>query len=181
MILLDMDGVLVDFVGAVRRLLPSVPPDERWPPGSHDLAGLGGVSEAEMWRRVDAEGPGWWADLEPYPWAADLLDLAGPAAVVVTSPHRHPACHAGKAEALRRLLPGARARRYAMVPRHLKRLLAAPGRVLVDDHDVTVAEFRAAGGEAVLFPRPWNARHAEAADPLPVALAAVRAARGGRS
>ncbi|MFO0916509.1 MAG: hypothetical protein U0795_26370 [Pirellulales bacterium] len=39
-------------------------------------------------------------------------------------------------------------------------LLAGPRRVLIGDSDAKVAAFRAAGGEAILFPQPWNANRA---------------------
>ena len=37
-----------------------------------------------------------------------------------------------------------------------KDLLAKPTRVLVDDSPENVASFLAAGGEACMFPQPWN-------------------------
>ncbi len=40
-----------------------------------------------------------------------------------------------------------------------KSLLAGPYRILVDDHDENVRMFRALGGQAVLWPQPWNAMH----------------------
>ncbi len=37
-----------------------------------------------------------------------------------------------------------------------KFLLAQPGRVLIDDNDHNISEWRKAGGTGILFPQPWN-------------------------
>ncbi len=37
-----------------------------------------------------------------------------------------------------------------------KHLLAHKDALLIDDRDENVAEFRHAGGKAILIPRPWN-------------------------
>ena len=40
-----------------------------------------------------------------------------------------------------------------------KLLLAGPNTLLIDDRDKNVEEFRKAGGQAILVPRPWNKNH----------------------
>ena len=35
--------------------------------------------------------------------------------------------------------------------------IAGPGKILIDDSDKNIEEWREAGGLGVLFPRPWNA------------------------
>jgi 5'(3')-deoxyribonucleotidase len=40
-----------------------------------------------------------------------------------------------------------------------KRFLGGPGRVLIDDKNANCDEFAAAGGIAILVPRPWNSLH----------------------
>lgn len=40
-----------------------------------------------------------------------------------------------------------------------KYLFAKPGTLLIDDKDSNVEEFVAAGGDAILVPRPWNKLH----------------------
>lgn len=43
-----------------------------------------------------------------------------------------------------------------------KSLFARPDRLLIDDRDKTIDEFREAGGKALLVPRPWNHAHLQA-------------------
>ena len=40
-----------------------------------------------------------------------------------------------------------------------KKFIAGPGRWLIDDKDANVEAFRAAGGQAITVPRPWNSEH----------------------
>ena len=40
-----------------------------------------------------------------------------------------------------------------------KSTFAAPDALLIDDRDKNVDEFRAAGGHAILIPRPWNSSY----------------------
>lgn len=43
----------------------------------------------------------------------------------------------------------------------VKEMCAAPCKLLVDDHEVNIDKFIAAGGRGVLVPRPWNRRSGE--------------------
>ncbi len=47
-----------------------------------------------------------------------------------------------------------------------KHACAHKGALLIDDSDEQVERFRQAGGWAILLPRAWNSRHAEAGDPV---------------
>ena len=49
-----------------------------------------------------------------------------------------------------------------------KLLLANSNTLLFDDKDENVEEFRAAGGQAILVPRPWNKLHSRADESLQV-------------
>jgi hypothetical protein len=63
-------------------------------------------------------------------------------------------------------------RRFLIGPR--KEFCAHGGSVLIDDSDKNVASFRDAGGLAILYPRPWNSRHAESEIGLGVVAAELR-------
>lgn len=155
---LDLDGCLVDFVGGAlathgKRLEPG---EVRW-----DFHTQMGLTAEQFWAPF---GHGFWAGLG---WCADghlILHtcerLFGPENVVLlTSPCDTPGCLDGKLAWVRRELPDY-CRRFLIGPP--KHLAAAPGKVLVDDHDANVDRFVEHCGQGVLIPRPWNRRGIEA-------------------
>lgn len=152
MILLDMDGVLCDFVGEACELHGRDPATvTRW-----DFYAGWGMTAADFWRPINHQGRDFWARLQPYPWAAELIEAvakADPDFHVCTTPSASPESLAGKLDWLHAHF-GRRFRRYHMTPS--KAALAAPGRLLIDDSDHNVGDFIANGGEAMLFPQPWN-------------------------
>jgi len=158
-VFLDMDGVLVDFAHGTARLF-GLPLDEVEANGdrTHDVAG---VTQKEFWRKIESAGRRWWEDLPPYPWASRLVEACGAVGdvYVATSPPRDcPAAGSGKLAWIRRYLPEVYAARRYFVGTN-KWLLAGPDRVLVDDDIRKYRAFTAAGGQAALFPRPWNMQH----------------------
>lgn len=158
MILMDMDGVMVDFVGGAARLFDRDVEElmESWPAGQFDICPVLGVSATQFWSRIDRAGEEWWAYLEDYPWTRDLIEMMSVhdgGFVISTSPSR--SCHSssGKVRWLQSRFGGSF--RGYMLGEH-KHLMAKPGAILVDDNEVSVLKFREHGGEAVLFPQPWN-------------------------
>jgi 5'(3')-deoxyribonucleotidase len=170
MILLDLDGVLVDFVGGALRVHGSqLCPDDI---NRYDMVGVMGVSGVDFWKPIDAAGPEFWRDLESYPWFDQLyhgLKALG-RVVLVTQPSWSWHSFAGKKMWLDRVL-GPSFRDYAFIKE--KDLLARPTRVLVDDSPHNIASFLAAGGEACLFPQPWNGEPAPDATRIDELLARV--------
>ena len=136
---LDMDGVCCDFISAACRRHDR-DPDEviaNWTPGSWDVCGELGVSPREFWSPIQGD-PGFWTELEPYPWFEELWSLARSVSdnvVISTSPGRCPTGHFGKATWLkeRDIHPTL----HGMIGRR-KELMAAPGRVLIDDSDANI-------------------------------------------
>lgn len=157
-IFLDMDGVLCDFVGGVRdiaRCEGLIGPEEGDVSNPDLAAAMGFESPTAMWRAIDARGWRWWADLQPYTWMKDVIQLAKDYAnqvVVCTSPSQSSDCPKGKIEWLRRHMSGTRA--FVLTP--LKHLTAAPDRLLIDDSSRNCRDFRDAGGRALFWPMPWN-------------------------
>lgn len=150
-ILLDMDGVLVDFIGGAyglhQRPMPDAVPWRIW----EEM----GLTEEEFWAPM---GHDFWANL---PWTPEgqllvrqlELMVGAENICLLTSPCLTPGCAEGKLAWIGRHLPQYR-RQYLLGP--AKGFAAGPGKVLVDDHEKNVADFRSMGGGAVLVPRPWN-------------------------
>jgi len=73
-------------------------------------------------------------------------------------------CMAGKYTWITKHFPAQLHTQFAMCP--IKRLCVAPDTLLIDDSGKNVNEFRAAGGQAILMPRPWNSMHNPTLPPI---------------
>lgn len=158
MILLDMDGVIVDFVGAALRLHDQDVEATlaTWPRGEWNVAKVLGVSTNVFWSKIDEAGEDWWATLPEYPWADELIAAVEESQrgwVFATSPSRFHGSASGKVRWMQKKF-GSGFRGY-MLGEH-KNLFARREAILIDDNEEAVKRFRAEGGGAVLFPRPWN-------------------------
>jgi len=164
--LVDMDGVLVDFVRPALALHGREEVLADWPAGEWDMPGILGISSEEFWRPIHAVGARFWAELEPFVWCDPLLELVRSRGrfAILTSPSHDAGCAAGKITWLQSRL-GYDFRDFLIGPP--KWLCARPGQLLIDDNDTNVERFRERGGEAILFPQPWNRNHALAgSDPI---------------
>lgn len=166
-ILLDMDGVLADFLSQAchihKQPLESV---DRW-----DFYESWGLTAEQFW--LPLRGRAFWANLEPYHWARRLYyTLASQYDVTIaTSPNKDPDCASGKVDWLYRYF-GEDFRDYLIGPE--KWLMAKPGHLLIDDNADTCRKFIELGGNAVLFPQPWNTQvEAIPADPADWAIRQV--------
>ena len=172
----DIDGVVAAWSEAVFDLfgvaLPA-PPTEM----PYDVEKIIGVTTDEMWDRINALGSGWWEDLPPYVWTADLLaalGALGPPVVFLTSPDTLGHSASGKVRWIRRVV-SPHCRNYIITAQ--KHLLAHPRAVLVDDSDDKLAKFAEYGGGAVVFPRQWNSGgYVKAEDIVAHTLTRVRTA-----
>ena len=162
-LLVDMDGVLVDFVTAALRLHDRMDVRENWPAGTWDFPTVLGISAREFWRPIHEAGAEFWASLAPYSWCDELLSLIAESQhwSILTSPCSDPYCSAGKIIWLQQRF-GRGFRDFLVGPP--KWLCARPDQLLIDDNDSNVEQFRARGGRAILFPQPWNENHALAHD-----------------
>lgn len=188
-IYLDLDGVLADFVSAALKAHGKDPAAamEAWPCGEYDaMFGVVGVDEDAFWDRINAwppwpnaapEGSHFWEkEIQAYPWADGLWDLCEGLAPtwVLTAPSRHAGSSYGKVKWLQKWR-GERFRNYVMAPR--KWHLARPGALLVDDDPKNVGKWIEGGGDAVLFPRPWNGCHALSGEAMEVAAREIASRR----
>lgn len=167
-IFLDMDGVLTDFTGDVMRLFGrEYNPEEHI--GSWDIDDVLDISADELWRKIDEQGSKFWSEMTPLPRAFALYELVRSYAdvIITTTPSEHSSSAAGKLEWLdRHFRPSGRRafRKYMLCVE--KHHLAGPGCVLIDDKNENCERFVAAGGQAILFPQPWNDNHPHIDRPL---------------
>lgn len=153
MIFCDMDGVLFDWDGSAERLLGKSVRD---------------VSKNQVWKRIDQEGFKFWADLKPYPWAQDLVNLLKRLDnfCVLSSPSHDPRSVSGKLRSLQKFFGSRNFRDFVFTPQ--KHLLSRPGNVLIDDREKHIDAFNNVRdpGIGILFPREWNRNRKYAADPM---------------
>lgn len=168
-IYLDIDGVLNRFqLEALQEVGCQITDESEYPVECQwDIVGaaqrLGvDVTEQEFW---DAIPRCLWETSEKTSWAGMLIGRCRRVVghrnmYLLTSPTLDPECAAGKLKWIQTFLPNWLHRQFLMGP--VKHCCARPGALLIDDSDKNVNAFRSAGGEAFLFPRPWNSAHEQA-------------------
>lgn len=160
---LDMDGVLVDFMGGALRRHNRLDVLANYPKGEWAIEKQLGLTAVEFWEPL--RGHSFWAELQPYPWFDLLMGIVrakfGTDFWIATSPSLDPYSASGKIEWLQRYMP--REPGGKTFTRHFigadKYHLARRGAVLIDDNEQNCAAFESFGGIALLFPAPWNKFH----------------------
>jgi len=138
MIYLDMDGVIVDFIGGIigKKSYP-------YPLGSFDIPQEDYMSKDEDW----------WANLE---WTLDgkeIYESVKHKLVFILTTPCNPASMFGKMRWISKNLPEMRKR--VIFTQH-KYLFAHPRVTLIDDSSKNCTEFTEHGGKAFCIPRLWN-------------------------
>lgn len=164
---LDMDGVVADFIAGAcavhgRESSPYIAGQSYFDEETNTEADIeplfGFESKSAFWKPMEEE---WWANLPKTPECDDIvatiLRYFEPKDVAVLSaPSRNLGSMPGKIRWLTKNIPFLD-RQFIFAPS--KKFCAGPGRILIDDRDKNTQEFIKAGGQAFLFPRPWNSRH----------------------
>lgn len=171
-IFLDMDGVMCDWDRSCLKLFGR---DPDWvyanrPLGIYELTSLGEWMNLgdrdEIFRKIEEDGAKFWETLEEYPWSRTVYEECRRLGQVyfLSKPTDDPACVAGKLAWIHKFTGDSRFRNYVFTSE--KYLCSGPNRVLVDDCDSHVMKFVEANEEAdaILFPRRYNSRNAEADD-----------------
>ena len=152
-ILLDIDGVLADFVtGSIEACGLPITHDEVTQWNYYEPY----MTKEEFWKRIHAQKY-FWEDLPVYPGAHLLVEVMKQVGAVYfcSDPSGDDEAATGKIRWLKRhgfVNPGED--NYILTPH--KHLLAGPNVVLVDDYAENVKKFRDRGGEGVLYPQRWN-------------------------
>lgn len=158
LVVFDMDGVLADFVGAAcaihERSTASVTSYDFWTDWRH----ANGVSYAdhEFWAPIHEKGVDFWREIPRILAGADMLHHLsaelGVEVAIATDDGGHPGAIEGK----RKWFEACLDIDAPLIFTREKHLLAQRGRLLIDDNPANCRAFRAAGGDAWLWPQPWN-------------------------
>lgn len=153
-IFIDMDGVLCDFVSAAFKVHGRTYCESSFPRYVYELEGILKVTTETFWEKIHEHGEDFWVNLEPYPWCHELVTWMQKLGdvVIATSPSR---CHTSYAGKRRWLVNNGLGHLPSMFGAH-KHLMAAPGRVLIDDAEHNLKAWAQRGGIDVRFPQPWN-------------------------
>lgn len=166
-IYLDMDGVLVDWIGGLCDLLGLNRENviNEWPPGVDTETALN-LNVDHMWNLVNRHGFDWWANLNPLETNGHLFALLTETTAsisILTSPDNSIYASSGKILWINNNLSQFENR---IDLSSNKERLSKPGTLLIDDKDCNCERFREEGGHAVLFPQPWNKKHDFSGRPL---------------
>ena len=158
-LLLDLDGVSVDFVTEACRIHGRDYDEGHWPAGEYDIAKVLSIDDDEFWEVIHNQGVDFWRRLKPYSWFPALHNALCSLGKVyfVTAPTHSPHSAAGKMLWLKdRFGDGFK----DFIITRQKHLLANIGCVLVDDCDHNIEAFERHGqGKGILFPQRWNSAH----------------------
>lgn len=163
-ILLDMDGVLADFLaGASKVHKRPLPYDRPEALGRWDTEELWGITPKQFWTPIDAT-VGFWKGLDKTAEADAIVQLACEAVgrknvAILTAPSQWPGCISEKLEWIGQYYPYLKGR---VIFGSAKEFMASPNRILVDDKDLNISAFEDAEGHGVLVPRLWNSAHSKA-------------------
>ena len=160
--LLDMDGVLTDFMTAAHKEHNLSYDYEHYPYqlGEWDCCPppQSGLSTRDFWDRLQHN---FWASLPWHPDGKEILSIVeaffGKENVcLLSSPTLSPESASGKIEWIQRELPEY-SRRFLIGP--AKQFCASHHNVLIDDGDHNLDKFYANGGISICVPRKWNQLH----------------------
>ena len=166
---LDMDGVLIDFLGGLHKSL-GVPYDINNYPYEKgkwnmltDIKGFDDVP-ATFEQCNDACTESFWANLN---WIHDGHDILRMVVQkfdtknvnLLTTCMPNPGTPSGKIQWIEKNLPVFKRQFIILGSGVGKGLFVNPDALLIDDRDKNIDEFIAAGGRGLLVPRPWNRHH----------------------
>jgi len=156
-VLLDMDGVIADFVTPSLEVA-EIPLQHANVVTWNYFAPY--MSEQVFIKKIN-DTEDFWADIKPYPWATELVRMCEMVAPVYFC--SNPGAYKGAASAkidwlVKYGFMGRHDYNYILTPH--KFLNASPNRVLIDDGEHNTSDFNKHKGIGVLFPQPWNSPQA---------------------
>lgn len=153
---LDLDGVIVDFIGGVCKAhnVPN-PWLKKEYKGLWGAEEMFGIDKSKFWGIMDED---FWANLEWTKEGKDILALVEDCfgkenVIILTTPCDTEGGVNGKVKWIKKNLPDYSKQFLIGFKKHF---CANKNVVLVDDCDKNIIDFRREGGFGVLVPRPWN-------------------------
>lgn len=168
-----MDGVIVDFMKGAHEYHGLEYPNDNYTDGVGNFTDKLPMSSREFWSPLDGE---FWAGLDWTPDGKEIINIVLEYHLVndvslLTTPTLHIECASGKMQWIKNNLLRMY-RRTIITP--AKEMCAHPDALLIDDADHNVNKWRDNGGVAILVPRIWNSRHAEANDTVEILRKEIR-------
>lgn len=157
-----MDGVLVDFDGGVNRFFgknPQYGPKRDW---EFDYQGDFNMTPQQFWKCL---GHDFWSTLGFTKEGMGVLEMLYSRGLekqvcLLSSPTLEPGCWSGKAQWVKDNLPHFYHGKQFILS-YDKLWNVQPDALLIDDRYETCSKWVAAGGQAFVFPRPWNPLYEE--------------------
>lgn len=153
---LDMDGVLVDFIGGVLRAfnIKDNPYDDITNYGKKIINALN-ISSKKFYNALDYN---FWKDLNWTKEGKNILELIekyfGKSNIcLLTAPTRNIGCIPGKLKWVEENLPEYK---NQILIGKAKYFCAAPNKILIDDNRENIQDFINYGGNGILVDRPWD-------------------------
>jgi len=150
-VLLDLDGVVANWTMAACKACGLDYGELKEELKKEDkLENL--IDEDEMWKKIDAEGEGWWTGLELFPWAKKLyneLEKKTSMLCFLTAPARNEISLAGKAKWIKKHFDTT-----DFLIGKPKYFCANKNSLLIDDTKKRTDKFKEHGGNAFLWPNP---------------------------
>lgn len=166
-IFVDLDGVLVDFIGGIHRALGVNYDINNYPyePGKwdilEDIPGIRHLAQAdkkcntEFWR-----GLNWMYDGKKI-WEIIKSKFSPSDIYLLTTPMPNLGSYRGKMLWINREMPEVKKDHVIVTQAEKSLFVQSIGRtILVDDRDKNIIDFSIKGGTGILLPRPWNSYNA---------------------
>lgn len=150
-VFIDMDGVLSDFAGSVMREFGLSHCDCR---GRGDIKEICGIDKSKLISICDPTS--FWVELGILEDAKEIVNLVKKytsRVALLSDPGVFLGAPYGKHIWLQRHFPDLV---DLLILTPSKKLVAHKDAILIEDYDHNIEQFRAAGGAAIMVPRPWN-------------------------
>lgn len=153
-IMLDLDGVIYDWLGAAINVFdinPLDPHSRKILKSYHDSIEML-RNKQEVLETIEGLGAAYWENLKLLPWAIQLYDalIELGDVTILTSPGSWTYAGRGKILALKRDFD---IKNFILAKK--KEVCAAPNAILIDDKKKNIAKFRDAGGWAYRWPNSF--------------------------